>query len=174
MPRYTKTAMLIHWLTALLIVAAFVLGLIMTGIPGFTPSKLKYFSWHKWLGVTVLALACIRVLWRKFNVPPPHPASMIAWQKKAADGMHVVLYLLIFGVPISGYLYTLAAGVPVVYLGLFQLPVFMEPNAELKPILKTVHYVLTMTMAAAVAAHVLAALKHHFIERDGVLKRMLP
>lgn len=174
MPRYTKTAMLIHWLTALLIVAAFVLGLIMTGIPGFTPSKLKYFSWHKWLGVTVLALACIRVLWRKFNTPPPHPASMVVWQKKAADGMHLVLYLLIFGVPISGYLYTLAAGVPVVYLGLFQLPVFMEPNAELKPILKTVHYVLTMTMAAAVAAHVLAALKHHFIERDGVLKRMLP
>ena len=99
---------------------------------------------------------------------------MVAWQKKAADAMHVLLYILIFAVPISGYLYTLAAGVPVVYLGLFQLPVIMAPNPELKPLLKEIHYVLNMTMAAAVAAHVLAALKHQFIDRDGVLKRMLP
>ncbi|CDG80993.1 cytochrome b [Janthinobacterium agaricidamnosum] len=174
MQRYTKTAMLLHWLIALLIIAAFTLGLVMTGIPGFSPSKLKYFSWHKWLGVTVLGLACLRVLWRRFNVPPPHPLNMPVWQKKAADGMHIVLYLLIFGVPVSGYLFTLAAGIPVVYLGLFQLPVFMAPNPELKPLLREIHYLLNMTMAAAVAAHVLAALKHQFIDRDGVLQRMLP
>ena len=174
MQRYTTTAIILHWLTALLIISAFVMGLVMTDIPGLTPTKLKYFSWHKWLGVTVLAIAAIRLLWRKANVPPPQPASMVAWQKKAADAMHVLLYILIFAVPISGYLYTLAAGVPVVYLGLFQLPVIMAPNPELKPLLKEIHYVLNMTMAAAVAAHVLAALKHQFIDRDGVLKRMLP
>ena len=174
MQRYTKPAMLMHWLSALLIVSAFVLGWIMTDIPGFTPTKLKYFSWHKWLGVTVLGLVCLRLLWRKANTPPPHPAGMPQWQKRAADGTHILLYILIFGVPISGYLYTLAAGIPVVYLGLFQLPVFMGPNPELKPILKTIHYVLNMTMAVAVAAHVAAALKHHFIDRDDVLKRMLP
>lgn len=174
MHRYTYTAMLLHWLTALLIISAFIMGLVMTGIPGLTPTKLKYFSWHKWIGVTVLALAVIRVLWRKFNVSPPHPAGMPGWQKKAADGMHLVLYFLIFAVPISGYLFTLAAGVPVVYLGMVQLPVIMEPNLALKPILQTTHYVLTMTMAAAVIAHVLAALKHQFIDRDGVLRRMLP
>ena len=174
MQRYTTTAIILHWLTALLIISAFVMGLVMTDIPGLTPTKLKYFSWHKWLGVTVLAIAAIRLLWRKSNVPPPHPASMVAWQKKAADAMHVLLYILIFAVPVSGYLYTLAAGVPVVYLGLFQLPVIMAPNPELKPLLKEIHYVLNMTMAAAVAAHVLAALKHQFIDRDGVLKRMLP
>lgn len=174
MQRYTKTAMLLHWLTALLIVSAFALGWIMTDIPGFSPTKLKYFSWHKWLGVTVLAIACLRLLWRKANRPPPHPIGMPAWQIHAAEAMHVLLYILIFGVPISGYLYTLSAGIPVVYLGLFQLPVFMGPNPELKPVLKTIHYILNMTMAAAVGAHVLAALKHHFIDRDGVLKRMLP
>ncbi len=172
--RYTKTAILLHWLMALLIVSAFVLGLIMTGIPGLTPTKLKFFSWHKWLGVTVFWLACIRLLWRAVNVPPPHPAVIPEWQKKAADGMHMLLYVLLFAVPISGYLYTLAAGVPVVYLGLFKLPVIMAPNPHLKPILKTVHFVLTMTMAGAVTAHALMALKHHLIDRDDVLYRMLP
>lgn len=174
MQRYTKTAMLIHWLSALLIIAAFFLGLTMTEIHGITPTKLKYYSWHKWLGVTVLGVAAIRLLWRKANTPPPPLASIPAWQHKVADGMHYLLYFFIFAVPISGYLYSYAAGVPVVYLGLFQLPAVIEPNAELKPILKTVHYVLTMTMAAAVVAHALAALKHHFIDRDATLKRMLP
>jgi cytochrome b561 len=174
MQRYTKTAMLLHWLIALLIIAAFGLGLIMVDMPGITPTKLKYFSWHKWMGVTVLGLAALRLLWRKANVPPPHPASMAVWQKKAADGMHVVLYVLMFAVPVSGYFYTLAAGFPVVYLGVIELPVLIAPNPELKPVLKEVHYILTMTMAAAVLAHALAALKHHFIDRDGVLKRMLP
>jgi cytochrome b561 len=71
MPRYTKIAMLLHWLVALLIIATFFLGLTMVDIPGFTPTKLKYFSWHKWMGVTVLFLAVVRVLWRKANRPPP-------------------------------------------------------------------------------------------------------
>jgi cytochrome b561 len=146
----------------------------MVDIHGITPTKLKYYSWHKWLGVTVLLLAVLRVLWRRANQPPPHPAGMPAWQIQAADGVHYLLYFLIFAVPVSGYLYTCAAGVPVVYLGLVQLPSLIEPNTELKPILKTVHYVLTMTLAAGVAAHALAALKHHFIDRDDVLKRMLP
>ena len=173
MPRYTKIAMLLHWLVALLIIATFFLGLSMVAIPGFSPTKLKYFSWHKWMGVTVLLLAVIRILWRKANRPPPL-ASIPAWQHKIADGMHVLLYLLIFAVPISGYLYSYAAGVPVVYLGLWQMPALIDPNPELKATLKTVHYVLTMTMAAAVVAHALAALKHHFIDRDVTLKRMLP
>jgi cytochrome b561 len=174
MQRYTKTAMLLHWLTALLIIAAFFLGLVMVDIHGLTPTKLKYYSWHKWLGVTVLAVACLRVLWRKANRPPAALASIPAWQHKVADAMHYLLYFLIFAVPLSGYLYTTSAGVPVVYLGLFKIPALFEPNLELKPILKTVHYVLTMTMAAAVVAHALAALKHHFIDRDATLKRMLP
>ena len=174
MQRYTKTAMLLHWLIALLIISAFVMGLVMTSIPGFTPSKLRYFSWHKWLGVTVLALAALRLLWRLFNQPPAHPAHMPAWQNVAADGMHWLLYLMMFAVPVSGYLYTLSAGVPVVYLGLWQLPVFMAPNPALKPLLREIHYWLDMSMAALVVAHAGAALKHHLIDRDNILKRMLP
>lgn len=174
MQRYTKTAMSLHWLSALLIISAFVMGLVMTSIPGFSPAKLRYFSWHKWLGVTVFALAVLRVLWRIFHKPPPHPAHMPAWQNQAAQATHALLYMLIFAVPVSGYLYTLSAGVPVVYLGVWPMPVFMAPDPALKPLLREVHFWLDMTMAALVVTHIGAALKHHLIDRDDVLKRMLP
>jgi cytochrome b561 len=174
MERYTKPAILLHWLIALLIIAAFSLGLTMVDIPGLTPTKLKYFSWHKWLGVTVLAFACLRLLWRLTHAAPAYPQHMPQWQQQAAHGLHGLLYLLMFAIPVSGYLYSLAAGVPVVYLGLFPLPVFMAPNPELKPLLKFAHYWLNMALLAAFCLHVLAALKHHFIDRDGILKRMLP
>ncbi len=174
MPRYTKTAILLHWLTALLIVSGFALGVTMVDIPGITPTKLKYFSWHKWIGITVLGLACVRVLWRLTHPAPAYPDTMPAWQQKAAGGLHYLLYGLIFAVPVSGYFYSLAAGVPVVYLGIIPLPVLIEPNQEWKPILRLVHFTLNMMLLAGVSLHVLAALKHHFIDRDGVLKRMLP
>lgn len=174
MQRYTLTAILLHWLIALLIIGAFVLGLVMTDIPGFSPTKLKYYSWHKWAGVTVLGLAAVRLLWKLMNPAPAYPAGMKRWEKTAAHHLHLVLYVLMFAVPISGYFYTLSAGVPVVYFGVLPLPVFMAPNPELKPLLKGVHYWLTMGLAALVVAHVGAALKHAFIDRDGVMRRMLP
>jgi cytochrome b561 len=174
MPRYTTTAIVFHWLIALLIVGAFVMGLVMTDIPGITPTKLKYYTWHKWAGVTILLLAALRLLWRLKNGAPAYPASMPAWQKSAASGLHHLLYLLMFAVPLSGYFYTLSAGIPVVWFGVLPLPVLIEANPALKPVLKEVHFWLNMTLAALVLAHVGAALKHHFIDRDGVLQRMLP
>lgn len=172
--RYTYTAMLFHWLIALLVVAAFTLGLVMTDIPGLTPAKLRYFSWHKWIGVTVLSLAVLRLLWRLFHKSPAYPASMAQWQRSAANGLHFLLYVLIFAVPLSGYFYSLASGVPVVYLGLVELPVLIGPDPELKPVLKAVHFWLNMLLAGLVGVHVAAALKHQFVDRDGVLRRMLP
>jgi cytochrome b561 len=174
MQRYTTTAIVLHWLIALLIIGAFTLGLVMTDIPGFSPTKLRYYSWHKWAGVTVLLLAAVRLLWRLKNRPPELSASMPAWQRGAAHGLHHLLYVFIFAVPLSGYFYTLAAGFPVVYFGLFQLPVLIAKNPALAETLKTVHYWLNMTMAALVLLHVLAALKHTFVDRDGTLRRMLP
>ncbi|MGE5652087.1 MAG: cytochrome b [Bacillota bacterium] len=172
--RYSIPAIALHWLIALLIVSAFALGVTMVDIPGITPTKLKYFSWHKWIGVTVLGLACLRLLWRLTHAAPPQPLGMPGWQKMAAHGLHGLLYVLMFAIPVSGYFYSLAAGVPVVYLGVLPLPVLIEPDPALKPLLKQVHYALNMAMLAAVALHVAAALKHQFIDRDGVLKRMLP
>jgi cytochrome b561 len=174
MQRYTRTAIAFHWLLALLIVGGFIMGLVMTDIPGFTPTKLKYYSWHKWAGVTVLALAAVRLLWRLAHKPPVYPADMPRWQHRAAHGLHGLLYVLMFAVPVSGYFYTLSAGVPVVYLGLFKLPVLMAPDPALKPLLKALHYWLNMALAGAVGLHIVAALKHRLIDRDTILQRMLP
>jgi cytochrome b561 len=174
MQRYSRTAVLLHWVMALLIVFAFAIGLSMTAIEGITPAKLKYYSWHKWVGVTVLGVACLRLLWRLTHAAPPYPDSMPRWQQTAAHALHGFLYLLIFAVPLSGYFYTLAAGVPVTYLGILPLPVLIEPNPEWKVALKQLHYVLNSILLASVVLHIGAALKHVFIDRDGMFKRMLP
>jgi cytochrome b561 len=172
--RYTRTAIVLHWLIAILIIGAFCMGLVMADMPGITPTKLKYYSWHKWTGVTILALAAVRLLWRLGHRAPPYPASMPVWQHTAAHGLHGLLYVLMFAVPLSGYFYTLASGIPVVYLGLVQLPVLIEPNPELKPLLKELHFWLNMGLAACVGVHLAAALKHRLIDRDTILQRMLP
>jgi len=174
MQRYSSTAIALHWLIAVLIIGTFTLGLVMTDIPGLTPTKLRYFSWHKWAGVTILLLAALRLLWRLRSAPPAYPATMAAWQRRAAHALHGLLYLLMFAVPLSGYFYSLAAGVPVVYFGLFPLPVLIEADQALKPVLGALHYWLNMLLAGLVALHVLAALKHLLVDRDGIVQRMLP
>lgn len=174
MSRYSLPSIALHWMIAVLIIAAFALGVTMVDIPGITPTKLKYFSWHKWLGITVLGLACLRLLWRLFNKPPAYPATMPGWQRNAAHLLHGALYVLMFAIPVSGYLYSLAAGVPVVYLGILPLPAVIGADAELRPVLKAVHYWLNMGLLALFIMHVAAALKHQFIDRDGVMRRMLP
>jgi cytochrome b561 len=174
MQRYTRTAIALHWLIALLIVGAFTLGLVMTDIPGITPAKLRYYNWHKWAGVTVLLLAALRLLWRLGHRPPLLTTALPAWQRRASGGVHHLLYVLMFAVPLTGYFLTLAAGRPVVYFNLFQLPVLIQPNHALKEVLEQVHEWLNWFMAAIVTLHVLAALKHAFIDRDDTMRRMLP
>ncbi|MFZ6813939.1 cytochrome b [Undibacterium sp. Rencai35W] len=171
--RYPLASIAFHWLIALLIAAAFTLGTIMTDMK-ISPTKLQYYSWHKWLGVTVLGLVALRLLTRLLSQAPTYPNSMPEWQKKIASLTHGVLYLLMFAVPLSGYFYTSAAGYPVVYLGLIQLPTIIGPNPELKPVLKELHELLTNVLLVLVILHVVAALKHHFIDKDGLLQRMLP
>lgn len=171
---YTRTAIGLHWVIALLIMAAFGLGWLMTDIPGFTMTKLKYYSWHKWLGITVFLLAVIRLLWRFFHTPPALSSHIPVWQQWAAHAVHWLLYALIFAIPLSGYFYSLAAGVPVVYLGLVPLPVWLEPNIGLANTLKQVHVILNYSLVGLLLAHVGTALKHQLIDRDGTLGRMLP
>ena len=171
---YTSTAIALHWLIALLIVCGFALGWVMTDIPGFTPTKLKYFSWHKWIGVTVFALVVLRIIWRATHTVPPMPAHMHAWQRGIAHLTHFLLYVLMLAVPVSGYLYSSAANVPVVYLGLVPLPRLIAPDPQLKEVLKSVHITLNYTLLALVLLHVVAALKHQWLDRDGLLSRMLP
>jgi cytochrome b561 len=172
--RYTATAIGLHWLIAFGIFAAFGLGLYMTGIPGLTPTKLKLYSWHKWLGVTIFVVAVLRVLWRATHAAPAVAPGTPAWQARAAAAAHHLLYVLILVVPITGYLYSSSAGVPVVYLGLWKLPPLIEASDTLKPILRLAHVWLNYLMAGIVVVHAAAAIKHQIVDRDGTLGRMIP
>ncbi|MGA7781978.1 MAG: cytochrome b [Paraburkholderia sp.] len=171
---YTGTAIALHWLIALLIICGFALGWAMTDIPGFTPTKLRYFSWHKWIGVTVFGLVVLRILWRATHGAPPLPRRMAAWQRVAAQLVHVLLYVLMVAIPVSGYLYSSAANVPVVYLGLVPLPRLIAPDPVLKVVLKNIHITLNYTLLVLFVLHVAAALKHQWMDRDGLLSRMIP
>lgn len=171
--RYTRTAISLHWLVAIVIVATFGLGLYMHELP-FSPDKLRLYSWHKWAGVSIFLLVLVRILWRLSHRPPAPPANMPAWQQRAAEGVHLLLYVLMLAVPVSGWLMSSAKGVPTVWFGVLPLPDLLDKNKELGDLLATVHKTLNLSMAALVLAHVGAAFKHHLVDRDDVLARMLP
>ena len=171
---YTGGAIALHWAIATLIFGAFALGWTMTRIPGITPDKLRFYSWHKWIGVTVLALTVLRVLWRIMHRPPPLPHSMGIWQRYAAHAGHVMLYMLMIAIPVSGYLYSSASNIPVVYLGLVRLPPMIDPDPVLKLWFRTIHIALDYGLLVLVIGHVTVAVKHHWLDRDGLLYRMLP
>jgi cytochrome b561 len=170
--RYTLTAIALHWLLALAIVATFALGLYMTSL-SFSPTRLKLFNWHKWAGVGILALSALRLLWR-LGHRPPADLPMPAWQRRAAHLAHGLLYGLFFAVPLAGWAYSSAAGFPIVWFGVLPLPDFVPVDRELAELLKTLHHGLAYGLAAVVVLHVAGALKHHFIDRDGLLLRMRP
>jgi len=171
--RFTGVAIGLHWLIAVAIIGTFALGLYMHELP-LSPQKLKLYSWHKWAGVTIFLCVLLRLLWRLLHRPPELPAGMPAWQRKAAEATHVLLYLLMFAVPLSGWLMSSAKGFQTVWFGIVPLPDLLDKNKELGDLLQEVHEVLNFTMAGLVLAHLGAALKHHFIDRDDVLVRMAP
>jgi cytochrome b561 len=170
--RYGATAIALHWLTALLIVCGFTLGLSMVDLP-LSRRKLEWYAWHKWIGVTVFLLTCARLAWR-WGHPPPLLPPMPEWQARAAKVSHVALYLLLIIIPLSGWIYSSSTGIQVVYLGLFPLPDLVAKDRDLAHVLRLVHVSLNFTLLAVVCVHAAAALKHHFHDRDTVLSRMLP
>ena len=170
--RYTPVAIALHWLLALMIVGLLSLGLYMSDLP-FSPTRLKLYNWHKWAGVTILALSALRLLWRLTHRPPAD-LPMSAWQQRAAQGAHLALYALFFAVPLAGWAYSSAAGFPVVWFGVLPLPDFVPVDRALSEALKPLHRWLAYGLGAVVLLHVAGALKHHFIDRDGLLRRMLP
>src|SRR4051812_30768426 len=171
--RYTATAIALHWVIFVLIACGFALAVYMVDLP-LSPQKLKYFSWHKWLGVTVVLLALARVAWRGTHGAPPHTPAMPRWQERAAAILHGALYALIVVIPVTGWLYSSAAGVPTVYLGVIALPDVVMKDKALAELLKSVHVTLNYTLLSLVLMHVAAALQHHFVVRDNVLARMVP
>lgn len=175
--RYTATAMVLHWVLGLSLVGLFAFGLYMTGLP-FSPTRLKYFNWHKWAGMTILLLTAARLLWRATHRPPELPEAitrgMPGWQRVAHHGVHHLLYALFFAIPLVGWMYSSAAGFPIVLFGQIPLPDLVGKSPELAEALKPWHGWLAYALAALVVLHIAAALKHQLIDRDGLLQRMLP
>ena len=171
--QYTRTAKSLHWLMALLIIGLIPLGLYMHELP-LSPQKLQLYSWHKWIGVTVFVLLLVRVSWRLTHQPPALPWHMSKVEQLAAHAGHIVLYLLMLAIPLSGWLMSSAKGFQTVWFGVLPIPDLLGKDKALGDTLAEVHEFLSWTLVAVLVAHVAAALKHHFIDKDDVLLRMAP
>ncbi len=171
--RYTSTAMALHWLIAIAIFAMLGLGFYMAGL-SLSPTKLKLYSWHKWAGVTVFLLVVVRLGWRVAHPPPPLPFGMALPMRLAASATHGLLYLLMFAIPLSGWVMSSAKGFQTVWFGILPLPDLVAKNVELGDRLQALHSTLNWVLAAVVVLHIGAALKHHFVDHDDILTRMLP
>jgi len=168
---YTRTAKSLHWLVAFLIPCALTMGWTMVNL-GVSPLKVKMFNWHKWLGICILLLVTIRSGWRLTH-PPPAMVPMPRWQSVSAHGLHVLLYVLMFAQPLSGWAYSNATGYPIVLFGLLRLPDLVGKSKPLAASLDAMHIALGWLLFSCIILHVLAALQHHFIVRDGTLRRIL-
>ncbi len=170
---YTKTAKALHWLMAILLFGLLALGFYMHDLP-LSPDKLKLYSWHKWAGVTAFLLLVIRLFWRLTHRPPALPDSMPKTMQFAAHAGHLLLYGLMIAIPLTGWLMSSAKGFQTVYFGLLPIPDLLEKNKEIGDLLALVHKSLNLLFVAVLAGHIGAALKHHFIDKDDILTRMLP
>ena len=175
---YGGVAIGLHWLLAVALIGSFSVGVYMSDLP-FSPQRLKLFNWHKWAGITILALSLLRLVWRLTHRPPPLAATVLdampAWQRRAHHATHALMYGLFLAVPLAGWAYSSAAGFPIVWFGVLPLPDWMPLDKALaKDVLKPLHQLFAFALAALVALHVAAALKHQFIDRDGLFWRMWP
>jgi cytochrome b561 len=170
--RYGLVAQLLHWSVVLLLIVQFLLAEAADELP-LGIDKLAMLARHKSVGITILGVAFLRLAWRLIDRPPALP-PMPAWQRAAAAATHWGMYVILFAMPLSGWMMSSAANYPVSWFGLVQLPDLVMPSESLEEILHEVHEVLAGTLLFLVGVHVLAAFKHQFVDRDGLITRMLP
>lgn len=170
-PAYHRVARWLHWGIALLIIANILIGLVHDGLD----KTLPLIPAHKAIGMTVLALTLARIAWRVTHRPAPLPAAMPGWERGAAHALHALFYALMLVLPLSGWVMASANERPLRWFGLFAIPKLAvakgQPLVELS---RAAHGPLGLVFGALIVLHVAAALRHHFILRDGVLRRMLP
>lgn len=170
--RWGAVAKFLHWIMAIGILGVGVVGLVMDGMQT-SMAKITVFALHKSIGLTLLALFLLRLLWRWIDRAPRElPAPR--WQQWAARTVHGVLYVLIAALPLSGWLFNSLHGYPLQWFKLFNLPPLTGKNMQLAPLAQDVHEYLFWLLLLVLVAHVGAALKHHLIDRDDVLRRMWP
>lgn len=168
--RFGIVTISLHWIVAILIIGLLAEGIYMVELP-INLQKLKFYGWHKEFGLLVLFLAIFRIIWRLSN---QMPELELPWlEKLAARSMHWAFYIFMFAMPITGWLITSSAGLPASFFGLFTLPNLVTADEHNRLLFQWVHEWLGYALIAAIALHTAAALKHHFINRDDILRRML-
>jgi len=172
-PHYTATAKGLHWLMALMIFGLLALGFYMADLP-LSPEKLQYFSWHKWAGVSVFFLVWMRLVWRITHRPPAYPLTMTGTQQLLAHAGHLALYALMVLIPLSGWLMSSAKGVQTVWFGVLPLPDLLSRDKVLGKQLTELHSALNIGLLVLIGVHTAAALLHHLVLKDHILRRMLP
>jgi len=179
-PSYTRTAMALHWLIALAILFMLALGWSFDFIPK-GETKFFLFQLHKSIGITILLLSVMRLGWRLSHRAPPLPLTMPLWEQKAAHIGHGLLYLAMFAMPLTGWAMVSASPthIPTILFGILPWPALpylpdLQNNKEVSHNFGKAHGLIAYILAALLAGHVLAALKHHFIARDDILLRMTP
>jgi cytochrome b561 len=172
-PTYHAAAKTLHWITAAAVLGLLGVGLWMTGLP-IGLLKLEVYNWHKWIGLTVLALTVLRLLWRWRNPPPPLPDTITRWERALAPAGHWALLVLLLAMPISGWLMSSAAGISVIWFGVLALPDLVARDPDRFETLRTVHFVLSRCLIVVVALHIAAVVHHDVLRRDGIFRRMWP
>ena len=163
----------LHWLMALSILAMFALGWTAVNLP-MSPTKLELFIWHKSIGLTLLALAVARLLWRLLTQTPAPPAGVSAAEQRLAKSAHAALYLMMIAMPISGYVVNSTANFPFRFFGGVRVPNLIAADEGWQRAAESAHLAGFWVFALLILIHVLAALRHHFVKRNDVLSKMLP
>jgi cytochrome b561 len=171
--RWGAVSQFLHWLIVALIIVQVVLAAMADELP-LGMKKLAMLARHKSVGITILGLAVIRVIWRWMNPTPSLPDTLRPYERALAKFTHAALYLLLFAMPLSGWMMSSARGFPVSWFGFFQLPDLVPKSKPLYEALLETHDTLALVLGAVVFLHAAAALKHHFMLKDSVLRRMLP
>lgn len=171
--RWGPVSQLLHWTVVVLVVALAVLGLYMVDLPN-NPQKIRLYALHKSLGLTVLALMSIRLAWRAYAGTPRPVGGSAQWQERIARLTHGALYLLLFAMPLTGWLFNSAAGFPLQWFGMFNLPRIAASDPDLRELAKLLHEGGFWLLLALVVMHASAAFYHHLFLRDATLARMLP
>ena len=170
---YGLIAIGLHWLVALAVIGLFALGFWMTGLNYYDDWYRRGPDLHKSIGILLFVVMLVRVIWRSINNQPEDEPGLSAFERHAARSVHLLFYVLLFALMISGYLISTADGRPIQVFDLFAVPATISDLPQQEDIAGAVHWYLALILISLASLHALAALKHHFIDRDRTLKKML-
>lgn len=174
MEKYSKTAIALHWIIAILIVSNVTLASMSEDLP--RAAKAAYMDPHKAIGISILALSLLRLFWRMGHKPPPMPDAITGWQARLGKAVHALFYFLIIAVPVTGWLMVAArpGGPPVDFFGLFSIDLPIAESKSLSGFGYEGHEILTKPLVILILLHVIGALKHQFADRLPFIQRMWP